>query len=257
MYMKNLLTLISLGAISVSILTSCDSVSEPDRFVPAEIIPQRAILLEEYTGQRCTNCPDGHKAIAEITASLGDSVVAVGIHASNLGINTPVGLKTQTGEAYFQAAGSPAMPTGVINMQTDPTQVSLWGSTINRLIMNPTPFTVKAKATIDGDNYDIDVAFSAGEDYTGNLMVWICENDIVRYQLDHGVSVNDYVHNHVFRAAVTEDIWGDAVTLKAHEAQHKSYSYPIDQYWNRDNIYVVAFLYNQDGVAQVTQTAQH
>ena len=252
--MKQILSILTIGVAISASLISCDSVSEPDRFVAAEIVPQRSILLEEYTGQRCTNCPDGHKAVKEITASLGDSVVAVGIHASSLGINFPMGMKTETGEEYYKNAGSPALPAGVINLQTQPIQVSEWGSAINHLIMDPTPFTVKADAKVDGENYKIDVAFSAGEDYEGRLMVWILENDIVGLQIDHGTTITDYVHNHVFRAAVTNDIWGEEVSMKAHEPQYKSFSYPINRYWNSDNIYAVAFLYNDGGVAQVTST---
>ena len=86
-------------------------------------------------------------------------------------------------------------------------------------------------------------------------MVWICENDIPRLQIDHGTTINNYIHNHVFRAAVTEDIWGEPVNMKAHQPQYFTYSYPVDRYWNTGNLYVVAFLYNSDGVAQVTQTA--
>lgn len=252
--MNKLITLIA-GAIGVAaLITSCDNVSEPDRFIPAEIVAQRAILIEEFTGQRCTNCPDGHVAIKEITSALGDSVVAVGIHASNLGINFPNGLKTTTGEEYYKAVGSPALPTAVINMQTSPLQVAEWGAAIDRLIMTPTPFTVKADTKIDGDNFNISVALCSGQDYSGRLMVWVCENDIVKLQIDHGVTITDYVHNHVFRAAATSDIWGKAVSLKAHEAQYLDFSCPIDSRWNKDEIYAVAFLYNNAGVAQVTST---
>lgn len=235
----------------------CDSVSEPDRFVPAEIVPMRAVLLEEYTGQECTNCPDGHIAIKEISASLGDSVVPVGIHASGLAIPAPVGYKTATGEEYYKAAGSPALPTAVINMQTAPLQVSDWGAAINNIIMTPTPFTVKAEGKVNDSDYDISVAICAGDDYEGRLMVWVVENDLIGRQLDHGTLISDYEHQHVFRAAVTEDIWGEPVTLKAHEAQYLDFSCPIGARWNKDNIYVVAFLYNDQGVAQVTASASH
>lgn len=253
--MKRIFAIITGALVAGAALTSCDSVAEDDRFVPAEIVPQRAILIEEYTGQNCVNCPKGHKAIQEITASLGDSVVPVGIHASSLAIGGALGLKTETGEEYYMAAGSPALPSAVINLQTTPLQVEAWGSAINHLVIEPTPFTVAASAAIDGDNYNIDVAFSSGDDYTGKLMVWVCENNIIRKQVDGTETIQDYVHNHVFRAAVTPDIWGEDVTLKAHEAQRLSFSYPISAMWNRDNIYVVAFLYNSSGVAQVTATS--
>lgn len=235
-------------------LASCDNVSEPDRFVPTEIVPQRAILIEEYTGQRCTNCPDGHAAIRDITGQLGDSVVAVGIHAGDLAVPTPMGFRTPTADEYYKDAGNPALPTAVINLQTPPLMVTDWGAAINRLIITPTPFTVKAQGEADGNNFNIKVAVSAGEDYKGKLMVWICENDIVSMQLDHGTVIPDYVHNHVFRAAATDDIWGESVSLSAHKAQYFTFSKQIEDYWEAKNLYVVAFLYNDAGVAQVTQT---
>lgn len=251
---KSLLFSILGGALA---LTACDSVSEPDRFIPAEIVPQRSILIEEFTGQNCKNCPDGHQAIQEITAQLGDSVVAVGVHASILAYNPPTGLKTDTGEEYYKRAGSPALPSAVINMQTSPLQVPEWGAAIERLIMTPTDFTVRAHGDADGDNYNIEVAVSAGDNYSGRLMVWICENDIQRVQNYYGEMRPDYIHNHVFRAAATEDIWGEQVELKAHKPQYFTYSYPIGARWTADNLYVVAFLYDDSGVQQVTQSVSH
>lgn len=234
---------------------ACDEVSEDDRFIPAEIVPRRAVLIQDYTGQRCTNCPDGHKAIQEITATLGDSVVAVAIHGGQLSIPAPIGMATPVSDDYYKAAGQPPQPAGVINMQTDPLQYTAWGEAINKIIINPTPFTVKASTKVNGDSFDISVAFSGGEDYKGKLMVWVCENDIVALQIDHGTAIPDYVHNHVFRACATEDMWGVDVDLKANDPQYMNFSCPIESYWNKDNIYAVAFLYNEAGVAQVTQTA--
>lgn len=255
--MKHFPSLIALCLLSAGAMISCDSVSEPDRFVPAEINPQRAVLIEEFTGQQCTNCPDGHRALQEISASLGDSVIAVGIHASSLAMNPPRGMKTETGEEYYKAVGSPALPSAVINMQTSPLQIPQWGSSINQIIMTPTPYTVKAHTSVNStDNtFDIEVAFSASEDFTGKLLVWVVENDIVAYQLDNGVGINNYVHNHVFRASAN-GTWGVDVDLKAHSPQKVSYKVPIQSNWNMDNVYAVAFLYNNDGVKQVTSTAK-
>lgn len=260
---KQLFSMILCGIGAAALLTSCDSISEDDRFIPTEINPQRAVLLEEFTGQECTNCPDGHAKVQEITAALGDSVVAVGIHASELADMRPViGLGNSTGEAYYKAAGATFLPSATIDMQTAPLKLAEWGAAIDRLIMVPTPFTVVAHADLSADQstYDITVDFSSGEDYEGNLMVWICENNIVRRQLDHGTYKNEYVHQHVFRTAVTSDIWGDPVSMKAHTPQKKEYSYTINpaDYWNLSEIYVVAFLYNNSGgVAQVTSTLRH
>lgn len=255
--MRHLTAIIAGGLLSGALFCSCDSVSEPDRFVDAEIIPHRAILIEEFTGQNCTNCPDGHQAIKDISAFFGDSVVAVGVHASGLAIPEQYGgYATETGEQYYQRAGSPALPTAVINLQTDPLQVSDWGASINRLILDPTPFTVIADAKVsdDGQNFEINVAYASGDDYQGRLMVWVVENDLVGRQLDHGTWIFDYVHNHVFRAAATPDIWGQPVDFKANESQYATFKCPIQSTWNPAHLYAVAFLYNDEGVQQVTAT---
>ena len=244
---------------AASMMSSCDSVSEEDRFIPVTLTPQRTVLIEEFTGQQCTNCPDGHAAIREILSTLGDSVIPVSIHASDLALPASRGgFKTEAGEEYYKQVGSPALPTAVINKQTSPLQVSDWGAQINSIIMTPTPFSVKADASLSGDGktYNINVTFSSGDDYDGKLMVWILENDLIGRQLDHGTWIPDYVHNHVFRAVVT-DLWGDEVALRANEQQLKTYAYDIPDDWNPDNIYIVAFLYNEAGVAQATSTMKH
>lgn len=255
--MKHILGMLTGGLLATMALVSCDSVSEPDRFVEAEIVPQRALLIEEFTGQRCTNCPDGHAIIKDILATLGDSVVPVSIHPTSIyADNSILGLKTETGEEYYKAAGSPALPTAVINMQTAPLQLSEWGAAINRLIMNPTPFTVKAEQTLsdDGKTLDIKVAYSSGEDFNGKLLVWVLENHVQRMQIDHGTTIPLYDHMHVFRQAVN-GTWGQDVTLKANTPEYDSYSVAIDPFWVAPNVYVVAFLYNDGGVMQVTSTA--
>ena len=43
----------------------------------------RKVLIEEYTGHRCTNCPDGHRELASLHERYGDSLVAIGIHAGS------------------------------------------------------------------------------------------------------------------------------------------------------------------------------
>lgn len=235
---------------------ACDSVSEPDRVVEAQITPARTMLIEEFTGQRCTNCPDGHVAINNLlhSAALGDSIIAVGIHASTLALDPPMGLRIPEGEEYYKNFGSPALPTAILNRQTEPLQVDLWTSNINRLIIVPTPYTVRAEATLspDGKTIDIKVGMSAGDDYSGNLQVWVTENDIIAYQLDHGKNIMSYEHNHVLRGVVN-GIDGEAVSLKKDIPDYLQYTQTVEENWVPENLEIVAFLYNKEGVAQATK----
>ena len=41
----------------------------------------RQVLIEEFTGVRCVNCPAGSEAIENLLDSYGDQLVAISIHA--------------------------------------------------------------------------------------------------------------------------------------------------------------------------------
>ena len=64
---------------------------------------------------------------------------------------------------------------------------------------------------------------------------------------------NEYVHNHVFRASVN-DKDGDIVILNKEEGSTYSVTYPIDDAWKPENLSVVSFVFNSDGVQQVEKT---
>ncbi len=49
-------------AVAAAALTSCDNVAEDDRFIKLPPIEaDRAVLIEDFTGQNCLNCPVAHE----------------------------------------------------------------------------------------------------------------------------------------------------------------------------------------------------
>ena len=86
---------------------------------------------------------------------------------------------------------------------------------------------------------------------TGKLQLWLTEDNVTAFQLMPDGSRNmEYVHQHVFRAAVNGS-WGEPVTVKEGETfttQH--YSLTAQKGWNVENLSVVAFVYNDQGVLQ-------
>ena len=72
-------------------LISCDEVSRDDRLTFVEP-PEagRAVLIEDYTGQYCVNCPRATEEIERLVEQYGDSVViAVAIHSGPFSKKTP------------------------------------------------------------------------------------------------------------------------------------------------------------------------
>ena len=77
---------------------SCDSVERPDRWRedPHAIVPQRNVLLVDFTGQRCSNCPAAADLVHSLTAgAAGARIIPVAVHGGPLALqsqSSPVGL---------------------------------------------------------------------------------------------------------------------------------------------------------------------
>ena len=105
MKIKNIFLGVATAAMTMA-AASCSNIDEGDRLIyvkPAEV--GRAILIEDFTGQTCNNCPTGTEIINGIVSTYGeDNVIAVGIHSGPLGFAgtaTAVGLMTDTGNEYY------------------------------------------------------------------------------------------------------------------------------------------------------------
>ena len=88
------------------LLTACSYIEEGDRLIYVKPeSARRVVLLEDFTGQRCVNCPKGTEVIEQLLQTYGDSaVIAVGIHGGPLGFAGNAkydGLATESGDKYF------------------------------------------------------------------------------------------------------------------------------------------------------------
>ena len=63
----------------------------------------------------------------------------------------------------------------------------------------------------------------------------------------------DYVHNHVYRASVN-GTWGEEISLSANVFPALTHSIALKEDWNKANLAVVAFVYNDaEGVLQAAE----
>ena len=62
------------------VLVACDNIPEDERLVYVKPAPvARTVLIEDFTGQRCVNCPNATEAIEALIEQYGDTgVIAVG-----------------------------------------------------------------------------------------------------------------------------------------------------------------------------------
>ena len=265
MKIKNLFLGVATAAMAMA-ATSCSNIDEGDRLIyvkPAEV--GRAVLIEDLTGQRCSNCPTGTDIINGIVETYGeDNVIAVGIHCGPLGFagnSKRVGLMTDTGVEYYKhwANGSNLeQPSAIFNRKKGPsTSLNNWAAEVGLIISEKANLSVDIANAYDAKTRTLTTkvgAFGVNGTVSGKLQVWIVEDGIKAMQLmpPDGDLNAEYIHNHVFRAAVN-GTWGEEVTVKEGETTTKQYSYVLPETWNAENISVVAFVYNGYGVENVAK----
>lgn len=97
------------------LLTGCDTVAPGDRLIeiPAAAV-RRNVLIEEFTGQRCLNCPEATAVIKTLQDNYSaDRLIAVAIHAGPLSVKSSagvVGLRTPLGDTYYKKWAVPSVP---------------------------------------------------------------------------------------------------------------------------------------------------
>lgn len=264
MKIKNLFLGVATAAMAMA-AASCSNIDEGDRLIyvkPAEV--GRAILIEDFTGQRCVNCPTGTEIINGIVDTYGeDNVIAVGVHSGPLGFagnSKTVGLMTDTGNEYYthwDKENKMGQPWVIFNRKTSPdSHYNNWAAMVGTIISEKANLSVKIDNAYDAATRTLTTTVGAdGVNGTvnGKLQVWIVEDGVKALQMMPDGSANkEYVHNHVFRAAVN-GTWGEDVTVKEGETTTKQYSYVLPEAWDADKIAVVAFVYNDNGVENVAK----
>lgn len=262
MKIKNLFLGVATAAMAMA-AASCSNIDEGDRLIyvkPAEV--GRAVLIEDLTGQRCINCPTGTDIINGIIQTYGeDNVIAVGIHSGPLGFKgnaKRVGLMTVTGDEYYKywANGTNlGQPSAVFNRKKGPSDnLNNWAAEVGLIISEKANLSVDIANAYDAKTRTLTTkvgAFGVNGTVNGKLQVWIVEDGIKAMQMMPDGSANqEYVHNHVFRAAVN-GTWGEEVTVKEGETTTKQYSYVLPETWKAENISVVAFVYNYNDKNEV------
>lgn len=263
---SGIITALAAAAIFGGSLTSCDEVKENDRYIDmGEITAKRTVLLEEFTGQFCNNCPKAHKVIENIVELYGENIVAVSIHAGRQSIgeneNSQIlGLRVDEGNEYASHWGILEYPNGIINRSSGAKGHAEWQTIIRQEMEKTTIVEIVLNAVYDPtkNKVIINTTLSPGANFDGRFQVWVTESGIVAPQTGNMAEVGfsykaDYVHNHVFRDAVN-GTWGEEITLITRKPETLIHEFEVKEDWNISNMSIVVFLYNdEEGVIQASE----
>jgi hypothetical protein len=287
--MKKIATLI-LFSLSILFFTACEeeppyinlnleaTITDTTYTVGTVPAPQpKTVIIEEFTGVRCPNCPDAQAEAKRLSQNNPGRVNIVTIHPLNLlnSLTRPfdknIGdkhtsnqdMRTDAGRIIFQLIGvTQQLPTGSINRRLFSGETnfavdfSKWAAFVNNELAQTNPVNISVLAKNIGDSIEVSCELIYTENVADSnyLTIMITEDGIIDVQEKRvgGLTVYDeeYEHNHVLRAVVTSTT-GDLLNprlpiyqLNAGRAFKRVYRIARDPKWNANKLNAIALVHS-------------
>lgn len=246
-------------AIAVVLLASCDTIPLEERTTNVDISAfKKPVVLVDFTGVACNNCPAAAELIAKMHEKAGDKLIAVAMYPDCSFNHTEFDLRTPEASQYYEAFGDLSkivLPSGSVDFAPYAGKTiidkDLWASAITaRITTEPALEVTLENAAWDAASKEVsfDAIISAKSEVTGNVSViyWLAEDSIVGTQNYYGTYVNDYVHNHVLRKSLN-GLWGENAAVSLGNDYEKAYKFAIaEDKWNMQNCSIVAVVINSE-----------
>lgn len=269
MNMKKSINNIFLLAFGIIIFNSCDKIENPYQ-VSSEGTSTRKVLIEEFTGHTCGNCPEGSLVLKELHDALGSQIIPLSVHAGSFAVSAVSGEKyrtefrTQAGEAAANEFQIASYPIATVNrtlfngLRTLPS--GAWGTKASELLAADADVTMDITATLDTNtrNLAVSVNSTVVNAISGNysISVGLVEDSIVDWQKFYAgvlgypneTDVPDYMHRHVFRGNLNGN-WGEAINLSVPVGQSVEYTAPVttvNSNFNLKQLSVIAYIHNDE-----------
>ncbi len=218
----------------------------------------RQVLLEEFTGVRCVNCPAASQHIQELKGLYGDQLIVVAIHTGFFSPPYPESqydFRTSDGDNILSLMGEPfGYPSAVVDRKLFDGEADLqlgqtqWAGYIAQEAAKEPLLRISTEHSFNPANRNVSITLDIrpsedipAEDVRANVAV--TESGIIDAQLTPEGKVDDYEHKNVFRGMLT-NYDGNLITepLLAGETVSLTYSGRLEASWVPENCWLVAFV---------------
>ncbi len=261
--------------ILTSLFSSCDYVKDPlqsgVQTIANDSLTVRRVLIEEFTGHYCSNCPEAATEANRLVGVYGSQIIPIAIHAGDPAFNDPhpgtgmyeTDFTTSDGDAYatgFSLIGQ-GLPNGIVSRLNNASLVPFanWETEFLTVKDLAPVAEINITSAYNTSNREVTIDVETewlldGETGTNySLQVWMIEDHIIDWQYNLGVNDPNYEHRHVFRGAVNTT-WGEAIaTTTQGSKDNKSYTYTLNAAWDEDNCEIVAFVYKDSPDYEIMQ----
>lgn len=236
--MKRLILFLAIASISI---VACDKVSNPivvkntvvgSKFVVNNndgVAGFRKVLLEDYTGQTCPNCPTAADLITNsLVPTYNETLIVVAVHQGNTYAKPTLtftnDFRTTAGEEWGKSSGFGIgfYPCGLINRSDYGTGRQIanqaWPSIIPKAQNDPFVLQLNVRTSYDTTvrSLSVKVKGTWKKAYTGatKVLVLFTEDGIVGKQKKGSVDIEEYEFEHMLRGSLNGD-WGASFSSSA------------------------------------------
>lgn len=240
--------------------------------IPAIGQATRKILVEEFTGDWCGYCPEGHEILDNIITNNPNRIVAVGMHYNDF-------LESSYSLAMVSNLSVAAYPRAAVDRFTYSggnafvMSRSYWTGAVAARLNVSSPVTININPSYNPGtrilNVTVDYTFLSGYGEDTRITCLLIEDSISSSQTNYynttsgspfyglGNPIPNYQQLHTQVALLSADNWGDInhpATVASGQSFSKSYSYTLPATMNDDHVKIVAFINERVG-ASPTQSS--
>ena len=275
--MKKYLAILS----SILIITSCDVEEGP--FISdfnSYVNPDKKILIEDFTGHLCKNCPDAAREIDAIHDIYGDQIISMALHVTkpfarpyfpNPDSSFQYDFRTQWGDNWdaFYETSSIGLPAGMINRigflsGNHKLGLGEWASAVALELKKDVDFKIYITSDENSISVTAEVKNNINSNY--NLVICLTESNIINWQKDGENLIENYQHNHVLRTVLTDESLSNSTSYIAGRQIEKTINYDLFTLeqsninysinniaelgngnaggWDSSNMSIIAYIYN-------------
>jgi len=212
------------------------------------------VLIEDYTGTWCVNCPRLTYAINE-AKSLSDNIVSVAVHVNSGAVIDPFSFDgSENLNNVFAIPWQPAARLNRTDAWSYPEENNL-DQAINMTGFSPIGLAIESQINANRIEGFINIKFLADTTEELKVVLYLVENGLLYDQHNNtdyfgGTDpLVDFEHNDVLRAIYT-DVYGEAIPT-SETTEENTYSFELSKIIpstvaNNEHLHLVAFILNAD-----------
>ena len=213
--------------------------------------PKKNVLLDDFTGHQCGNCPEGNKQAHFLDSLYEGRLVSISVHTgwfARTGPGFPTNFSTAGGDQLASDFGIGAsLPSGMVDRRphssdnSAPINYTAWAGAIQESLKDSVLFATVLKGSYVTDTNTRRLSVNAylkchiADSNSYKIVAYLTEDSITAEQLDYSISavIPKYLHRNVLRTTLLPAEGAALNTKPVHKGNtfKRSFSYTLPKNW--------------------------